>query len=87
MSRPIQITRPDVTADVRALAALTGKSLTDTIATAVRAQLAIEKVRSDSALSERKRALDAALAEIRSLPVVGPVIADQDLYDAEGMPR
>ena len=84
---PIQIKRPDVTDAVRALAALTGVSITDAIGNAVRGQLAIERVKSDAKLMLRRKAAEAALAELRSLPVIGPELTDDDLYDSQGLPK
>ena len=87
MPGPIQIKRQDVTDDIRALADLTGVSITDAIQTAVRSQLAIERVKSNSKLSKRRLQSEKMLAELRRLPVVGPVLTDADLYDAEGLPK
>lgn len=87
MPSPIQIKRPDVTAEVRTLAALTGLSITDAIGQAVKAQLAIELVRASAKLSKRRREAEKALAELRRLPVVGPDLSDRDLYDADGLPK
>ena len=87
MNAPIQIRRPDVAADVRTLSDLMGVSMTDAIANAVRAQLAIERVKADSKLLRRKRAAEKTLAELRRLPAVGPAITDEDLYDENGLPK
>ena len=87
MPGPIQIKRPDIAADIRALAELTGLSLTDAVADAVRSQLAIERVKSDSRLAKRRRKAESLLAELRRLPVTGPVLGDADIYDAKGLPK
>lgn len=84
---PIQIKRADVAEDVRILAELTELSLTDAIALAVRSQLAIERVRADERLIERQRKVEAGLAALRQLPVVGPDLSDADLYGPDGMPK
>lgn len=84
---PIQIKRVDVAEDVRILADMTGLSLTDAIALAVRSQLAIERVRADERLIERQRKVEAGLAGLRQLPVVGPDLTDEDLYGQDGMPK
>jgi hypothetical protein len=85
--RPIQIRRPDVTADARRLAELTGVSITDAIANALRGQLAIERVKGDAKLAKRREEAEMALAELRRLPVTGPDISDEDLYDTHGLPK
>jgi hypothetical protein len=87
MITPIQVKRPDVVEDIRALADLTGTSITDAIQNAVRAQLAIERVRTNAKLAKRRARAEKTLAELRSLPVVGPLLTDRDLYDDEGMPK
>jgi hypothetical protein len=87
MPSPIQIKRPEVASDIRALAALTGSSITDAIANAVRSQLAIERVKADANLSKRRKKAEKALADLRRLPVKGRTLTDEDLYDADGLPR
>jgi hypothetical protein len=87
MTGPIQIKRPDVAEDIRTLAALTGVSITDAIANAVRAQLDVERVRQNAILRKRKAAAEKILAELRRLPVRGPMLSDEDLYDEQGLPK
>lgn len=87
MTGAIQIKRPEVAADIRTLAELTGLSITDAIANAVRNQLAIERVKADAGLRKRRKAAEDLLSELRQLPVKGPVLSDDDLYDAEGLPK
>jgi len=87
MPGPIQIKRADVADDIRSLAALTGMSITDAIANAVRGQLAIEQVKADAKLRKRRKEGAKILAELRRLPVTGPLLSDDDLYDANGLPK
>jgi hypothetical protein len=87
MPGPIQIKRPDVADDIRTLAALTGLSITDAIAKAVAAQLAVERLKADTRLRKRRKEAERALTEIRRLPVTGPIVSDEDLYDTEGLPK
>lgn len=87
MTAPIQIKRADVAADIRKLAELTGASITDAIANAVRHQLAIEQVNADAHLRKRRQSVDKTLAELRRLPVTGPLLTDDDLYDEAGLPK
>ena len=84
---PIQIKRADVAEQVRLLAELQGVSLTDAIANAVSCQLAIERVRTDARLVKRRKKVEGTLAELRRLPVVGRGLNDEDLYDADGLPK
>lgn len=87
MNGAIQIKRPEVTADIRTLAELTGLSITDAIANAVRNQLAIERIKTDAGLRQRRKAAEDLLTELRQLPIKGPVLSDDELYDAEGLPK
>ena len=86
MLSPIQIKRPDVAMNIRELAALTKASITDAIGNAIRSQLAIERVKANAQLTNKRKAAELALAELRSLPVVGPDLTDKDLYNG-GLPR
>ena len=83
----IQIKRSEVTEEVRALAALTGVSITDAIGIAVKRQLEIERAKADERLAKRRKDVGKLLAEIRRLPVVGPQLTDEDLYDENGLPK
>lgn len=73
--------------DIRALAELTGVSMTEAIGTAVKVQLATARSKAATKVSVRRKRAEAALAELRSLPVVGPGISDDDLYGPDGLPR
>ena len=83
----IQIKRSEVTEEVRALAALTGVSITDAIGIAVKRQLEIERAKADLRLAKRRKEVGKLLNEIRRLPVVGPRLTDEDLYDENGLPK
>ena len=83
----IQIKRSEVTEEVRALAELTGVSITDAIGIAVKHQLEIERAKADLRLAKRRKEVGKLLNEIRRLPVVGPRLTDEDLYDENGLPK
>ena len=87
MTGPVQIRRQDVIEDIRELAELTGMSMTEAIGMAVKTQLAAERSKAATNISSRRKRAEAALAELRSLPVVGPGIPDDDLYGPDGLPR
>lgn len=87
MTGPVQIRRPDVIEDIRALAELMGVSMTEAIGTAVSAQLAAERSRAATKIAGRRKRAEAALAELRNLPVTGPKLTDDDLYGPDGLPR
>ena len=83
----IQIKKSEVTEEARALAALTGVSITDAIGIAVKRQLEIERAKAAVKLAKRRKDVEKLLAEIRRLPVVGPILTDDDLYDENGLPK
>ncbi len=84
---PIQIRRPDVVEHIRELADLTGLSITDAIDKAVETQLEMERASHQQLVAERTARAKATLERLWSLPVVGPRLTDDDLYDEEGMPK
>jgi hypothetical protein len=87
MISPIQIRRDDVVKDIRMLAEITGVSITEAVASAVRTQLASERGKAEAKLSSRRKRIESALAELRRLPVVGPGLSDRDIYGPDGLPR
>ncbi len=87
MTRPIQVKRADVVAEVRELAAILGVSLTDAIHEAVKGKLLAEQAASMAEREAGRREADDILAKIRNAPRVGRPITDEDLYDEEGLPK
>lgn len=85
MNAPIQIRRDDVVRDIRELAALSALPITDVVATAVSDALARAKARID--LPRREATVDDLLRQFRELPIVGPMLTDDDLYDENGLPK
>ena len=83
----IEIRNPDVVRDIRELAARTGKPEADAVAEAVRARLALGAPNNSDPIAARRQRIKAALALSDSLPHLGEVLADADLYDEDGMPR
>ena len=81
----VQIRKGDVVRDIRELASLTGRTLTEAVATAVRAEL--ERVRRTSDIQERSRAISEIVRRLHESPIVGPPLTDDDLYDENGLPR
>jgi len=85
MIKPIQIRKEDVVRDIRELASLTDRPITDAVALAVKAEL--KRARHRSTASERAAEIDRLLAEIDALPRLGPPLTDDELYDENGLPR
>ena len=82
---PVQIRKETVVRDIRELAALTGKPITEAVASAVRSEL--ERTRRLSDIEERRRAVHDIVERLHQLPIVGPMLTDEDLYDEDGMPK
>ena len=85
MTTPVQIRKSDVAQDIRELAALKGKPITEAVAEAVRAELDRERRNGD--IEQRRRKIREIVEEFQRLPRVGPVLTDDDLYDERGLPK
>ncbi len=82
---PIQIRNEDAVRDIRELAALTGRPITETVAAAVRTEL--QRARRGGNIEQRRRAIEDAVRRFKEAPVIGPLLTDDDLYDEDGFPR
>ena len=82
---PIQIRKEAVVRDIRELASLTGRPITEAVAAAVRSEL--ERTRRMSDIEERRRAVHDIVERLHQLPRVGPMLTDDDLYDEDGLPK
>ena len=85
MTAPVQIRKEDVARDIRELAALKGKPITEAVAEAVRAEL--ERERRSCGVEERRRRVREIVEELHRMPRLGPPLTDDDLYDENGLPR
>lgn len=85
MTAPVQIRKQDVVRDIRELASLKGVPLTDAVADAVRVEL--ERARRISQAAARLRSVREIVDQLHRLPVVGPPLTDDDLYDEDGFPK
>ncbi|MFL5297023.1 MAG: type II toxin-antitoxin system VapB family antitoxin [Phenylobacterium sp.] len=85
MTKPIQIRNDEIARDIRELADLTGKPITDAVGEAVRERL--ERVRRLSTVEGRRREVDRILARVAALPRTGHKFTDDDLYDENGLPK
>jgi hypothetical protein len=85
MTMPVQIRNEDVVRDIRELAALTGKPLTEAVAEAVKSELT--RARRTSDVETRRREVRRLVEEFKTLPKVGPMLTDDDLYDEDGLPK
>jgi hypothetical protein len=85
MTKPIQIRKEDVVRDIRELATLTHRPITEVVAVAVRAEL--ERERRRATPDARRQEIDRIVAEYAALPKTGRMLTDDDLYDENGLPK
>ena len=85
MNAPIQIRRDEVIQDIRELAALKAQPMTEVIAQLVKAELRRERARGD--IQQRLAAINELVRQFNELPIVGPILTDDDLYDQDGLPK
>ena len=87
MNAPVQIRKPDVAERLRSMALREGLSITDLVD-----QMARER---EDRINETRRAeIDRKMAvvneivrEFNALPVLGPLLTDDDIYDEDGFPK
>ena len=84
---PIQIRNPEVVRAIRELAAQRGQPITQVVSDAIGAELRREGSKIDEEHARRLRAIRAIVKHFNELPVVGPGLTDDDLYDEDGLPR
>jgi hypothetical protein len=58
-----------------------------TAAHIVPAQLAVERVRTDALLSQRRAEAIQMLDDLRRMPKIGPQLTDSAIYDKDGLPK
>lgn len=86
MTKPIQIRKEEVVRDIRELATLTSRPITEAVGDAVRRELAHARLRAAPA-RERERRIDQIMAQVRAMQRTGHTLSDEDLYDDDGLPR
>jgi hypothetical protein len=87
MSAPVQIRNSESTRRIRELAELKGTSITEAVDEAVGRELERSRRRSQAEQEARRTRVNATLARIWSRPKPGVLLTDEDLYDADGLPR
>jgi hypothetical protein len=84
---PIQIRNPDVVRAIRQLAAEKGQPITDVIGQVVNAELSRIEAGREVEVQRRLAAVRDIVERFNALPVVGPLLTDDDLYDEDGLPK
>ncbi|WP_298744208.1 type II toxin-antitoxin system VapB family antitoxin [uncultured Brevundimonas sp.] len=87
MNAPVQIRKAEVVERLRRLANLEGKSITDLVDEMVRERdERLARVR-DAEIERKMAQVREIVAHFQSLPIVGPLLTDDDLYDEDGLPK
>lgn len=87
MIAPVQIRKPEVAERLRELARLEGKSITELVEDMVRERDARLISKRDAEVQARLAAVEEIVSHFNSLPIVGPLLTDDDLYDEDGLPK
>jgi len=87
MNAPVQIRKADTVERLRRLAALEGKSITDLVDEMVRERDQRLVQAKDAEIERRIAAARETVRRFQALPIVGPLLTDDDLYDEHGLPK
>ncbi len=83
----ISIKNADIEADIRALAELTGQSVTQAVGDAVREKLTDERAAARKVTAAQWAHIDALVADLKTLPVRDAREHGDMLYDRDGAPK
>lgn len=84
---PIQIRKLESVRAIRELAKQSGQTITDMVTTLVKAELDRRTAQGEEDYQRRLAAVREAGKAFRNLPIVGPLLTDDDLYDEDGLPK
>ncbi|RYG18672.1 MAG: hypothetical protein EON96_04500 [Caulobacteraceae bacterium] len=87
MNAPVQIRKPDVTERLRSLAQREGLSITDLVDEMARDREARANTARQAEIDRKIAAAEAIVAHFQSLPILGPLLTDDDFYDEDGLPK
>lgn len=87
MNAPVQIRKADVVERLRRLATLEGRSITDLVDEMVRERDERLFVKREADIERRISEVNEIVREFNALPVVGPLLTDDDIYDEDGLPK
>ncbi len=87
MNAPVQIRKPDVAERLRSLAQREGLSITDLVDEMARDREARANTARQAEIDRKIAAAEAIVAHFQSLPILGPLLTDDDFYDEDGLPK
>lgn len=87
MNAPVQIRKPEVAERLRSVARQEGLSITDLVDQMIRERQARANQEKEAEIQRKIAAAKAIIADFQSLPIVGPLLTDDDFYDEDGLPK
>lgn len=86
-SAPVQIRKAETVERLRRLAALEGKTITELVDEMARERDRRFETQRTADIDRHRRAVEEIVAHFNSLPIIGPLLTDDDLYDEHGLPK
>lgn len=87
MNAPVQIRKAATVERLRRLAAVEGKSITELVDEMVRERDERLTAVREADIERRLAAARETVRRFQALPIVGPLLTDDDLYDEDGLPK
>ncbi len=87
MNAPVQIRKSDTVERLRRLASLEGKTITELVDEMARERDHQYQVNREADIAQRRQTVEEAVRRFQALPIVGPLLADDDFYDENGLPK
>ena len=87
MNAPVQIRKPDVAERLRNMALREGLSITELVDQMAREREARPDEARRAEIERKIAAVNEIVREFNALPVLGPLLTDDDIYDEDGLPR
>jgi hypothetical protein len=84
---PVQIRNPEIARAIRELAAKKGQPITEAVGDLVIAELRRLEAMKEAEVQRKLAAVKRLVDEFNALPVIGPLLTDEDLYDENGFPK
>ena len=87
MNAPVQIRKPDVAERLRNMALREGLSITELVDQMAREREARPDEARRAEIERKIAAVTEIVREFNALPVLGPLLTDDDIYDEDGLPK
>lgn len=87
MNAPVQIRKSDTVERLRRLASLEGKTITELVDEMVRERDRRYEENREADIVQRRQTVEEAVRRFQALPIVGPLLTDDDFYDENGLPK